>query len=55
MCMCEREGRAKAGRVAALGAHVVYLEKLLDSLAVGCRFEPAVGGTSEALQLLSYP
>ena len=28
---------------------------MLDSLAVGCRFEPAVGGTSEALQLLSYP
>ena len=28
---------------------------VLDSLAVGCRFEPAVGGTSEALRLLSYP
>ena len=29
--------------------------KLLDSLAVGCRFEPAVGGTSEALRVAVLP
>ena len=28
---------------------------LLDSLAVGCRFEPAVGGTSEALRVAVLP
>ena len=28
-----------------------YPPILLDSLAVGCRFEPAVGGTSEALRV----
>ena len=27
----------------------------LDSLAVGCRFEPAVGGTSEALRVAVLP
>ena len=28
---------------------------MLDSLAVGCRFEPAVGGTSEALRVAVLP
>ena len=28
---------------------------LLDSLAVDCRFEPAVGGTSEALRVAVLP
>ena len=28
---------------------------VLDSLAVGCRFEPAVGGTSEALRVAVLP
>ena len=27
----------------------------MDSLAVGCRFEPAVGGTSEALRVAVLP
>jgi len=34
---------------------LAWVATLLDSLAVSCRFEPAVGGTSEALRLLSYP
>ena len=28
---------------------------MLDSLAAGCRFEPAVGGTSEALRVAVLP
>ena len=32
-----------------------YNRSLLDSLAVGCRFEPAVGGTSEALRVAVLP
>ena len=28
---------------------------VLDSLAVDCRFEPAVGGTSEALRVAVLP
>ena len=31
------------------------LGTVLDSLAVGCRFEPAVGGTSEALRVAVLP
>ena len=35
---------------------IVYpLSDVLDSLAVGCRFEPAVGGTSEALRVAVLP
>ena len=33
----------------------LLLMVLLDSLAVGCRFEPAVGGTSEALRVAVLP
>ena len=33
----------------------LFPQFLLDSLAVGCRFEPAVGGTSEALRVAVLP
>ena len=45
----QRRGSGEVG-CATIGAWY-----LLDSLAVGCRFELAIGGTSEALRLLSYP
>ena len=60
-CHCNRRG-------VALGLYCLLLlsplglfctmacdHSLLDSLAVGCRFEPAVGGTSEALRVAVLP
>ena len=43
-----------AGRVGVAGAVEEHVE-VLDSLAAGCRFEPAVGGTSEALRVAVLP
>ena len=36
-------------------ANTFFGRWVLDSLAVSCRFEPAVGGTSEALRVAVLP
>ena len=49
---------ARQGRLLdrlVIGALFHHHPDLLDSLAVGCRFEPAVGGTSEALRVAVLP
>ena len=51
--------RSRTHSSARFSAHVLPSQRdadfLLDSLAVGCRFEPAVGGTSEALRVAVLP
>ena len=43
------------GTVDALVIRSCLNRTVLDSLAVSCRFEPAVGGTSEALRVAVLP
>ena len=47
--------QAKPARRADASDLEVPHASVLDSLAVDCRFEPAVGGTSEALRVAVLP